>query len=86
MQTSNHQDIMKHKIGYENRIENISYEDARNRVLDRLEFIKTEENMGMFWTKKTKSINFLNEEGKVVAIYNKTIRDFWWVFLEWKWI
>lgn len=73
---------MKHKMGYENRIENVSYEDAKNRVLDRLGFIKTKENVGMFWTKKTKSINFLNEEGKVVAIYNKTIRDFWWVLLE----
>ena len=73
---------MKHKMGYENRIENISYEDAKNIVLDRLGFIKTELSVGMMWTKKTESINFLNEEGKIVAVYNKTIRDFWWVLLE----
>ena len=66
-------------IDYEHRIENITYEDAKKRVFDRLGFIKTKPGVGMMWTKKTKSTNFLDEKGKILAIYNQTVRDFWWV-------
>lgn len=67
------------EIDYEHRLQNISYEEAEKQVFDKLGFIKTREGVGMFWTKKTKSINFLDEKGKIVAIYNITIRDFWWL-------
>lgn len=66
-------------IDYEHKLENISLEEAEKQVLDRLGFIKTKPGVGMFWTKKTKSVNFLDEKGKTLAIYNQTVRDFWWV-------
>lgn len=66
-------------IDYEHRLKNITYEDAAKRVFDRLGYIKTKPGVGMMWTKKTKSTHFLDKKGKIVAIYNKTIRDFWWV-------
>lgn len=70
---------MNHKIDYEHRIKNITYEDAAKRVFDRLGYIKTKSGVGMMWTKRTKSTHFLDKKGKIVAIYNKTIRDFLWV-------
>lgn len=66
-------------IDYEHRLKNISLEEAEKQVMDRLGFIKTKPGVGMFWTKKTKSINFLDKKGKIAAIYSNTIRDFWWV-------
>lgn len=66
-------------IDYENRLQNITYEEAEKRVFDKLGYIKTKHGVGMYWTKKTKSINFLDKQGKIIAIYNTTIRDFWWV-------
>lgn len=66
-------------IDYEHRLENISLEEAEKQVLDRLGFIKTKPGVGMMWTKKTKSTNFLDKKEKIVAIYSNTIRDFWWV-------
>jgi len=65
-------------IDYEHRIKNISLKDAEKRVFNRLGYIKTKPGIGMFGTKKTKSVNFLDKKGKIVAIYNTTIRDFWW--------
>ena len=69
---------MKHEIGYRYRIKNISYEDARKRVFDKLGYVKTKIGVSMIWTKKTESINFLDEEENIVAIYNKTLKNFWW--------
>ena len=63
---------------YEHRLQNISYEEAEKYVFVKLGFIKTREGVGMFWTKKTKSINFLDKKDKIVAIYNQTVKDFWW--------
>lgn len=70
---------MQHKIGYKYRIENITFEDAAKRVLDRLGFIKTKPGIGMMWTKRTKSTCFLGERGGIRAIYNHTVKDFWWL-------
>ena len=67
------------QIDYEHRLKTITYEDAEKQVFDRLGFIKTKPGVGMMWTKKTKSINFLDKQGKIIAIYNQTIKDFWWV-------
>ena len=67
------------QIDYENRLQNITYEEAEKQVFDKLGYIKTKPGVGIMWTKKTKSINFLDKQGKIVAIYNMTIRDFWWV-------
>ena len=69
---------MSKKIDYEHRIKNITYEEAVKQVFDSLRYIKTKPGVGMMWTKKTESVNFLDKKGKIVAIYNKTIRDFWW--------
>ena len=65
------------KIDYENRLRNITYEEAEKQVFDKIGFIKTKPGVGMMWTKKTKSVNFLDKKGKIVAIYNQTIKDFW---------
>ena len=65
------------KIDYENRLKNITYEEAEKRVFDKLGFIETKPGVGMMWTKKTKSVNFLDKKGKIFAIYNQTIKDFW---------
>ena len=69
---------MKHEIGYRCRIKNISYEDARKRVCDKLGYVKTKFGVSMIWTKKALSINFLDEEENIVAIYNETLKNFWW--------
>ena len=69
---------MKHTIGYRYRINNTPYEDAKKRVFDKLGYIKTKINVCMIWTKKTESVNFLDDEKNVVAIYNETLKDFWW--------
>ena len=55
---------MNHKIDYEHRIKNITYEDTAKQVFDRLGYIKTKSGVGM---------------RKIVAIYSKTTRNFWWV-------
>ena len=68
---------MSVKVDYEHRIKNITYEDAAKRVYDKLGYIKTKPGVGMMWTKRTKSIHFLDKKGKIFAIYNQTIRDFW---------
>ena len=81
MTQSNFEDIPNEtidKINYEHRLQNISYEEAEKQVFNKLGFIKTKAGVGMFWTKKTKSVNFLDEKGKILAIYSETIRDFWW--------
>ena len=67
------------QIDYENRLQNITYEEAEKQVFDKLGYIKTKPGVGMMWTKKTKSINFLDKKGKIVAIYSETVKDFWWV-------
>ena len=70
---------MNQKVDYEHRIKNITYEDAAKRVFDRFGYIKTKSGVGMVWTKKTESTHFLDKKGKIVAIYSKTIGDFWCV-------
>ena len=70
---------VQHKIGYRYRIKGISYDDAIKRVFDKLGFIKTKSGVGMMWTKKTKSTYFLDNKGKIRAIYNHTNKNFWWV-------
>ena len=70
---------MNQKVDYEHRIKNITYEEAVKQVFDHLGYIKTKPGVGMMWTKKTKSVNFLDKQERIVAIYNKTIRDFWWI-------
>ena len=66
-------------IGYQYRIENISYDEAVKQVFDKLGFIKTKSGVGIAWTKKTKSTYFLGKKGKILAIYNHTNKVFWWV-------
>lgn len=67
------------QIGYRYRTENISFEDAKNRVLKKLGFIKTKPGVGIAWTKKTKSTYFLDKKGETRAVYNHTNNFFWWV-------
>lgn len=70
---------MKHEIDYRNRIENITYEDAKKRVMDRLGFVKTKTGVEMLWTKKGKTTDFLGKDGNIKGIYSHTLKDFWWV-------
>lgn len=69
--------LKENGLTYENRLQNISYEEAKKHVLEKFGAIKTRESVGMMWTQRTKSIQFLDDEDKIVAIYNITIRDFW---------
>ena len=69
---------MNHEIGYRYRIKNISYEDVKKRVFDKLGYVKTKFGVSMVWTKKTQPINFLDEKENIVAIYNKILKNFWW--------
>ena len=66
-------------IGYRYRIKDISYEEAKKRVFDKLGFIKTKSGVGIMWTKKTKSTYFLGKKGETLAVYNHTNKNFWWV-------
>jgi len=70
---------MEHKIGYRHRIKNISYGDAKKRVMDRLGFIKIKSGIEMLWTKRGKTTDFLGKDGNIKAIYSHTLKDFWWV-------
>ena len=67
---------MKHKIDYENRLENISYEEAEKIVLKKFGKVVIKKGIGMWWTKRTKNINFFKDD-ELVAIYNIDIRDYW---------
>ena len=67
------------KTGHANRIKNISFEDAKAKVQAELGRIITKPSEGLFWTKPTNSTLFLDDNGRVRAVYNHTIRDFWWV-------
>ena len=67
------------QIGYRYRMESISFEDAKKRVLKKLGFIKTKPGVGIAWTKKTKSTYFLDKKGETRAIYSHTNKTFWWV-------
>jgi len=70
---------MIHKEGIQYKIKNISYEDAKKRVKDKLGMIRTKEGIGLLWTKSTKSTYFLDKSGTRRAVYNHTVRDFWWI-------
>lgn len=63
-------------LTYETRLQNISYEDAEKIVLKKFGKVNTKEGVGMMWTKRTKNVNFI-KDGRVVGIYNITIKDCW---------
>ena len=63
-------------LTYETRLQNISYEDAEKIVLKKFGKVITKEGVGMMWTRRTKNVNFFKDD-KIVAIYNRTVRDCW---------
>ena len=67
------------KTGHENRIKNISFEEAKAKVQAELGRIITKPSEGRFGSKPTTSTFFLDESGRVRAVYNHTLNDFWWV-------
>lgn len=68
--------IAQDGLTYETRFQNITLEEAEKHVIKKFGQVETRFGVGMFWTKKTKNVNFF-KDGKLVAIYNITIRDFW---------
>ena len=65
-------------LTYETRLKNISYEDAEKIVIKKFGKVSIKEGRGMMWTLKTKNVNFFKND-KIVAIYNRTVRDFWFI-------
>ena len=66
-------------IGYEMRLKDISYIEAKQLVLNKVTEFHTKQFPGMMWTQRTKAIFFYNTNRILIAIYNKTIRDFWFL-------
>lgn len=66
------------KKGYENRLRNISYLEARELVHNKIGNYTTKRSRGMMWTQRTKDVFFYDTTKKLVAIYSFTIKDFWW--------
>ena len=70
---------MQHKIGYVNRLKNLSYEEAEERVSDWLGEFTTKPSKGIAWFKSTRSTFFFDAQGELRAIYRHTDRIFWYV-------
>lgn len=70
---------MEHKVGYRNRLQDLSYEEAEERVSAWLGEFTTKPSKGIAWFKKTRSTFFFDVQNNLRAIYNHTNRNFWLV-------
>ena len=65
------------KKGYENRLKNISYIEARELVQKEVGSFTMKKVAGMAWTQKSEDIFFYDSSEKLVAIYGVVLKDFW---------
>ena len=65
------------KKGYENRLKNISYIEAREIVQKEVDSFTMKKVPGMVWTQRTDDIFFYDSNEKLVAIYGSALKDFW---------
>ena len=67
------------KKGYENRLKDISYIEARDIVQKEVGSFTTKKVAGMAWTQRTEDIFFYDTNEKLVAIYGVVLKDFWFI-------